>query len=104
MAYRKVNLGDVAAGASGSSYGIGEMKDCTVTVSGTFSGTWTVQISHDNGDNWSTYASGSSVAIVPTQTTGTERLPRCGHIKCTLGSGSGTARFRLGGVDENAVD
>lgn len=103
MAYRSVNLGDVDDGASGSVFGIGEMKDCTVTVGGTFTGTWTVQLSHDGGTTWATYATSTTAAIVPTQTAGTERLPRAGHIKCTLGSGSGTAKFRLGGVDENAV-
>jgi hypothetical protein len=98
MLTRTINLGTVAAGASGSQFGIADVKDATVIVGGTFTGTWTVQLSYD-GTNFVTYASGTAGAIVPTQTAGTERLPRAGFIKCTLGAGSGSAVFSLAGND-----
>lgn len=98
MLTRTINLGTVAAGAAGSVFGIADIKDATVIVGGTFTGTWTVQLSND-GSTFVTYASGTAAAIVPAQTAGTERMPRAGYVKCTLGAGTGSAVFGLAGND-----
>ena len=111
MAYRKIGLGTtagtatIAAGASGAVYGIGDLSGCTIALTGTFTGTYTISLSHDGGTTWAVYATGSTTTgvMIPTQTLGTERLPRASNVKVALSAGSGTLKANLGGTDENAV-
>jgi len=94
MALRQVSLGDVAAGAAGSWIGIGDLKDCYAYVAGTFTGTWILAVSYDGGTTSVTFDTGTAVKNIGA-------LPRCGHVKLSLGSGSGTIKGRLAGNDPN---
>ena len=77
---RTMALVAVAAGATGAGVGIADLRDSYVTVAGTFSATWYVDISLD-GTNYVAFDSGTAAKAV-----GPIPLPTKRKIYCVLRS------------------
>lgn len=87
----KISLGTVNAGATGTAQGIQDLQNSYVSVTGTFSATWYVDISAD-GTNYAVFDSGSSAKVVGP-------IPSAMKVRLRVGAGSGSCLGRLAGDD-----
>lgn len=90
----KISLGTVAQGATGTAQGIQDLQNSYVSVTGTFSATWYVDISAD-GTNWAAFDSGSAAKWVGP-------IPSAMKVRLRVGSGSGSCVGLLCGDDGQA--
>lgn len=74
---------------------ISDLESVYVHVSGTFVGTWFVDISFDGGTTWAAFATGTAPAL-------TAILPPCGYVRgrCSAYT-SGTIVMNYGGRDDD---
>lgn len=86
------SLGDCDAVEAGAAAAVEELRDASVTVSGTFVGTVAVQISHDGTE----YVNAAAAVTAPAVIT----IPVCKSVRlnCTAFT-SGVIKGRVGGVN-----
>lgn len=91
-------LATLDAVENGSAVGIAQLESVYVHVSGTFVGTWHVDVSFDGGTTWVQHATGTAAAL-------TAILPPAGHMRgrCSAFT-SGTITMYYGGRDEDRAD
>lgn len=87
---RSINLGPVAAGATGSAFAISDLDKCQALVAGTFTGTWTLEGTFNNGTTWVTLDSGTAAKWCGP-------FPRCNQMRISLGAGTGSVEATVAG-------
>lgn len=87
------SFADVAATGNSAAIQIADLEEVYVMIFGTFVGTWTVQVSFDDGTTWATFATGTESG----QPSVTAKLPPAGKARLGFTRTSGTLKGALGG-------
>src|SRR5690349_8762568 len=105
----EMSLGSLAATGESDPFPISEAKGVAVTLSGTWAGTVTPQLSYDNGESWDDAAlfTQPSGPVAATSTAsgkfGVVGLGGATHLRLSWTRVSGTLVYRLTGT-ENALE
>lgn len=90
-------LGSHAAVEADAAVNVSDLLDLQVTYSGTFVGTWILEVSFDQGTTWAQFDTGTAAKL-------TAVLPRCGRIRSRCSAyTSGTIVANYSGTDPNRV-
>lgn len=86
-------LASLTGVANGAGVSMAGYVDVAVTISGTFAGTWAVEVSFDGGTTWAQFDTGTAKKLTAT-------LPRCGQARgiCSAFT-SGTIVMNFSGTD-----
>jgi len=90
-------LATLDAVENGATMNISDLDEVYCHVSGTFVGTWKVQISFDDGATWADFDTGTAAKL-------TVVLPPCKHMRaiCTAFT-SGTITVNFGGRNKTGI-
>lgn len=81
-----------ATSTGGTAVQISDLEDVYVLLSGTFVGTWFVDVSFDGGTTWGQFATGTESSTLLTA-----KLPPATHARLRFTKTSGTLAGGLGG-------